>query len=995
MSEASAGKITSYDWSVEDRFGAWDGDDPRPSGETVTGVYDSYGEYDIELEVTDDSGESDTITKTIIVDAERPTADFEITPSDPEPDEEFELDASTSAAPAGEITSYDWSVEDRFGAWDGDDSRPSGETVTGVYDSYGDYEIELEVTDNGGATDTISKTVTVDAERPTADFEITPSDPGPDEEFELDASMSEAPAGEITSYDWSVEDRFGAWDGDSTSPSGETVTGVYDSYGEYDIELEITDNGGATDTVSKTVTVDAERPTADFEITPSDPGPDEEFELDASMSEAPAGEITSYDWSVEDRFGAWDGDSTSPSGETVTGVYDSYGDYEIELEVTDNGGATDTISKTVTVDAERPTADFEITPSDPGPDEEFELDASMSAAPAGEITSYDWSVEDRFGAWDGDSTSPSGETVTGVYDSYGEYDIELEITDNGGATDTVSKTVTVDAERPTADFEITPSDPGPDEEFELDASMSEAPAGEITSYDWSVEDRHGAWDGDSSSPSGEKVTGLYQGVGEYEIELEVTDNGGATDSATKTIDIGGDGPTAVLDISSSAPAPNEEIVFDASDSEIPAGDTVTYDWSYETADGNDGSNSGESVAHSFENYGEFEVTLTITDEFDRSDSVTSSVSVRGEGPTADFESSPSDPELNERIVFDGSVSTEPDLTIEEYQWYINGEPQGTGSELDVVFDEAGVYNVELEVENTGGKADRVSESLRVGDEADIIDNPDFEIVRSSPESRLVYINHGETRSFISEIETEEVPDATKILYVDGEFINRSTVESKTLRTAHQFEEVGQQTVEVEVEGAAGKSDVVQWNVQTHTFNSIPTASVQSSSEVVDVDGNTEILTFSVQNPQVNNREIETEIVAELPDGISISAASGAATGDAAVQTSTETVAPGQQESMRLDIYVEDDSLDGQQLTIPYQVRFQPVGGENVTYTAEEQEWQVTVGGSQDTGNEDDSGGDSVNGAESSDEDIPGFGVISVVASLLLLIIGVRHRSVNG
>ncbi|MDQ2052882.1 PKD domain-containing protein, partial [Natronolimnohabitans sp. A-GB9] len=166
---------------------------------------------------------------------------------------------------------------------------------------------------------------------PTAEFEITPSDPGPDEEFELDASMSEAPAGEITEYDWSVDESYstGDWEGDS-SLSGETITGEYSSYGDYNIELEITDNSGETDTITKTVTVDEERPTAEFEVTPSDPGPDEEFELDASMSEAPAGEITEYDWSVDESYstGDWEGDS-SLSGETITGEYSSYGDYDI------------------------------------------------------------------------------------------------------------------------------------------------------------------------------------------------------------------------------------------------------------------------------------------------------------------------------------------------------------------------------------------------------------------------------------------------------------------------------------------------------------------------------------------------------------------------------------------------------------------------------------------------------------------------------------------
>jgi hypothetical protein len=546
----------------------------------------------------------------------------------------------------------------------------------------------------------------------------------------------------------------------------------------------------------------------------------------------------------------------------------------------------------------------------------------------------------------------------------------------------------VNEEQPTAEFEYTPSDPSPGENIEFDASMSEAPAGEITDYDWTVSAYD--WSG-SRSPSGQQVSGTFEGTGEYEIELEVTDNGGATDSITKMVQVGGEGPTADFDISSSTPSPNQEIVFDASDSATTAGDIAAYDWEYETSERGSGSGSGKLHPYLFKNYGEFNVELTITDEYDRTDSVTKSIKVRGQGPTAEFEYSPSNPELDERIVFDASPSIEPDLTIEEYRWFVNGAQRGTGSKVDLVFNKAGVYNVELEVENTGGKTDRVDENLRIGDEADIIDNPDFELARSSPESGSVDVNPGETISFVSELETEEVPDATTVLYVNGDFVNRSNVDSRTLRSTYQFQEAGEHTVEVEIEGAAGKSDVTQWDVTVHPFNSLPTISDQSSTETVDLDSSAEILTFSIQNPGVNDRKITAEIVAELPDGVSISAASGVSTGDAAVQTSSVTIAPGSQESMRLDVSIEDDSLDGDQLIIPYQIRYQPVGNSNITYTPAEQELKLTVSDTENTDSR--SSDESATGGETVENEVPGFGVASVVLSILLLIAGARKLSV--
>jgi len=158
--------------------------------------------------------------------------------------------------------------------------------------------------------------------------------------------------------------------------------------------------------------------------------------------------------------------------------------------------------------------------------------------------------------------------------------VTLEVEDNGGATDSTTKTVEVGGEDPTAEFSISPSDPLPEEEVTFDASESTAPAGNIEDYEWSYEV--------STSYSDESVTGesfshSFEENGEYEITLEVEDNGGATDSTTKTVEVGGEDPTAEFSISSSDPLPEEEVTFDASESTAPAGNIEDYEWSYEVS----------------------------------------------------------------------------------------------------------------------------------------------------------------------------------------------------------------------------------------------------------------------------------------------------------------------------------------------------------------------------------------------------------------------------
>jgi PKD repeat protein len=74
------GEIEAYEWSV---------DGETLTGETVTTSLDAPGEYTVELVVTDDAGETDTVTATLVVEqAETATPEPEPDADTPEPDVE-------------------------------------------------------------------------------------------------------------------------------------------------------------------------------------------------------------------------------------------------------------------------------------------------------------------------------------------------------------------------------------------------------------------------------------------------------------------------------------------------------------------------------------------------------------------------------------------------------------------------------------------------------------------------------------------------------------------------------------------------------------------------------------------------------------------------------------------------------------------------------------------------------------------------------------------
>ena len=857
---------------------------------------------------------------------EAPTADFTISPSEPLPDEEVTFDASESTAPDSSIVSYEWSYEVSD---DYSDATASGESFSHSFSENDNYDVTLEIESSNGETDSTTKTVSVDAGDPEAAFSISNSQPLPEEEVSFDASESSAPAGEIESYEWSYEVSD---DYSDETYTGESFSHLYAENGQYEVTLEVTDNGGGTDSTTKTVDVGGEDPTASFTVSPSEPLPDETIQFDASGSSAPAGEIESYEWSYEV--------SDDYSDQTFTGDSFSYtylenGDYDVTLEVEDNGGATDSVTKTISVGGEPPNPVISATPSNPKPQEEVIFDATESTAPVGDIESYEWEYEV--------SDDYSDQTVTGTsfshtYQENGEYDVTLQVEDNGGATESTTKTITVGGADPTASISVSSEEPQPNEEVSFDASGSTAPVGGIASYEWEYEVSDEFSD---QTVTGSSFSHSYDEVGEYDVTLIVEDIGGATDSVTKTIQVGGDGPTAAFDISPTTPRPNQEVTFDAADSKTPAGEIVSYAWDYESAEYGD-SATGESFTHTFTNYGTYEVELVVTNSYEQTATVTKTVDVDGPGPTADFNVEPTNPGLDERVTFDPSVTQTPDLGIEEYRWFINGERQYADSVLTETFEEAAVYNVELEVENTGGKIDRISKTVPVGDKKDIVDNPDFALQRSSPDRRKITSEPSETIAFNGQLDSEEIPQATQSLFVDGNIVAQSDVQSSNLRSSYQFEQEGTHTVEMEVKGAAGQSDYVEWQVTTHSFNALPTISEQSSAEAASVDGQNELVTFSVQNPSVNQQDIVAEIVTELPDGVSIYTASGVSSGDSAIQTSSETVSPGGRNRMGLTIDIEDESLAGETLEIPYRIRYYAVENENVVYTVDERSLEIDV-----------------------------------------------------
>jgi PKD repeat protein len=319
------GTIAGYAWDL--------GDGTTRSGSAVWHQYASSGSYIVTLTVTDNQGDTNTMTQAVQVGTSNqpPTAAFSYSPASPGVNAWIQFDGSASSDPDGTITSHSWTL--------GDGTTRSDSLVWHRFTAPGSYTVTLTVTDNDGATHSTSRIVQVGPtnQPPTAAFSYDPSNPGTNAWIQFDGSASSDPDGTIASYSWSL--------GDGTTRSGSVAWHQYVSSGTYTVTLTVTDNEGASHSTSKTVQVGSpqQSPVAQFTFSPPNPVVGQPVSFDATASNDPDGIIVEYRWDL-------DGDGVDDTfNPTTQAIYVSPGVLTIRLTVVDDDGLSSTTTQAVTV----------------------------------------------------------------------------------------------------------------------------------------------------------------------------------------------------------------------------------------------------------------------------------------------------------------------------------------------------------------------------------------------------------------------------------------------------------------------------------------------------------------------------------------------------------------------------------------------------------------------------------------------------------------------
>jgi PKD repeat protein len=266
-------------------------------------------------------------------------------------------------------------------------------------------------------------------------------------------------------------------------------------------------------------------PEAAFEFTPEAPLPLQNVVFDASGSMddgAPCGPACSYRWDF--------GDGKTGNGMFVSHQYAAFGTYTVRLTVTDTRGASSTMGRAISVgELAQPTAEFVFSPTAgiaTGQVIFFNAEASRAAS-GRRLVSYQWDF--------GSGRTGTGVTTSKAYDNPGQYTVTLTVTDDAGATDTVSRSVEVGLVDLTATFTVSPSSSAASPQpvstlFLFDASASNGPS-RIVEYRFSL----GDGSPDAVQPTLPTWTYQYKAAGVYNVVLTVKDVTGRSAMATRTI----------------------------------------------------------------------------------------------------------------------------------------------------------------------------------------------------------------------------------------------------------------------------------------------------------------------------------------------------------------------------------------------------------------------------------------------------------------------------
>ena len=156
------------------------------------------------------------------------------------------------------------------------------------------------------------------------------------------------------------------------------------------------------------------------------------------------------------------------------------------------------------------------------------------------------------------------------------------------------------------------------------------------------------------------------------------------------------------------------VSFDASASNDPDGNITKYGWDF--GDGKKGNKV--KTNHTYQNAGNYTVTLTVTDNSGKTNTATKTITVNVAvvpgSPLASFTADKMSGNAPLKVSFDASASNDPDGNITKYDWDFDDGTKGNGVNLNHTYQQDGIYTVTLTVTDDDSKTNTATKTITVG-----------------------------------------------------------------------------------------------------------------------------------------------------------------------------------------------------------------------------------------------------------------------------------------
>ena len=586
---------------------------------------------------------------------------------------------------------------------------------------------------------------------PTASFTLTPNPVGYNTTVTFNGAASSDSDGKISRWEWDL-DGNGTYEVSSTTSS--STTRKYTSDANVSVRLRVTDNKGATDVSTKTLSVIGNQyPVASFTATPNPVIQGLPITLNGSASSDPDGKIAKWEW---DRDGNGTYEVSSTTSATTSTTYATPGTVQVSLRVTDNGGKQTIKSLPVTVSVAGASSYPDAVKNTPGlihywrlgetsgttfADSAGTAPATTKGSPTLGVTGAISAEPDLAARFDGlDDSAQAPVDLSGLSAITVEFWLNI---DAYGNNDEMALEQTANFNQNSGGFLIDPNAPQAGGKFGIGIGTIETRNDAYFERPSTGQWHHYAFVLNSAAPAEQQITPYVDGKAvAYTKSAKGTGSGAFANSTLNFMsragsayfERGGLDDVAIYNralsaaeileheqsfgtnrrpIASFTTTPNPTLTgvpvsLNASGSSDPDGTITKYEWdldgngTYETNTGTTPSSSRTFVAN-----GEYTVGLRVTDNLTGIDTTTRSIRVGPQAPTASFTADPNPAVVGSSIHYNASASKDPDGTIAKYEWDLDGNgtyetDTGTTAAADRVYATPGTFEIGLRVTDNSG-----------------------------------------------------------------------------------------------------------------------------------------------------------------------------------------------------------------------------------------------------------------------------------------------------